>query len=285
MDKVRIQEIALEAGLSNNELLDKAKELGFEVKAANSAISMDEAGILVDYAISGTLPKGFKKPEEKKPKIKVVKKEETKSVEPSEETAENTEVKTEVAEEQVATVEKSEPETLVAEEKPAPKKVAKKRKGISVVTPEEEPTAQIRKASEEESPVKKTLSRGGIKIVRKAKPEPVKVAKKISLDQATTEPVASKKKPKKAAEARETGEKLDIFNGDISSDISSGFGDEEVVLLDFSDKNIYEEMQRQEQKRKEEAKKRENAGVMGGKTKQAFRKGLRVCRKSEQVCR
>ncbi|MGC9352108.1 MAG: translation initiation factor IF-2, partial [Sulfurovum sp.] len=88
---------------------------------------------------------------------------------------------------------------------------------------------------------------------------------------ANTEPFVSKKKPKKIAEARDSGEKLDIMSGDISSDISSGFGEEEVVLLDFSDKNIYEEMQRQEQKRKEEAKKREAMGVMGGKGKPAFR--------------
>ena len=62
MDKVKIQDIAAEASLSNAELLEKAKELGFDVKAANSTISMENAGILVDYAISGTLPKGFKKP-------------------------------------------------------------------------------------------------------------------------------------------------------------------------------------------------------------------------------
>ncbi|MBT8343453.1 MAG: translation initiation factor IF-2 N-terminal domain-containing protein, partial [Sulfurovum sp.] len=73
MDKVKIQEIADEAGLSNGDLLDKAKALGFDVKAANSTISMEDAGILVDYAISGTLPKGFSKPGSK-PKITVVKK-------------------------------------------------------------------------------------------------------------------------------------------------------------------------------------------------------------------
>ena len=61
MDKVKIQEIADEAGLSNADLLEKANELGFKVKAANSTISMENAGILVDYAISGTLPKGFKR--------------------------------------------------------------------------------------------------------------------------------------------------------------------------------------------------------------------------------
>ena len=61
MDKVKIQEIADEAGLSNNEMLEKAKELGYNVKAANSTINMEEAGVLVDYVISGTLPKGFRK--------------------------------------------------------------------------------------------------------------------------------------------------------------------------------------------------------------------------------
>jgi translation initiation factor IF-2 len=62
MDKVKIQEIADEAGLSNGDLLDKAKELGFNVKAANSTISMEDARDLVEYPISGTHPKGFKKP-------------------------------------------------------------------------------------------------------------------------------------------------------------------------------------------------------------------------------
>jgi translation initiation factor IF-2 len=139
MDKVRIQEIALEAGLSNNELLEKAKELGFAVKAANSAISMDEAGVLVDYAISGTLPKGFKKPGEKKAKITVVKKEESKAVEPSEEkTAETSEAEVPAAEtpeteaavekEEAAPVEEKKPETPAAEEKPAPKKEMRKLK-------------------------------------------------------------------------------------------------------------------------------------------------------------
>ena len=71
MDKVKIQEIADEAGLSNGDLLEKAKDLGFNVKAANSTISMEDAGILVDYAISGTLPKSFQKPGDKK-KIRII---------------------------------------------------------------------------------------------------------------------------------------------------------------------------------------------------------------------
>lgn len=284
MDKVKIQEIADEAGLSNGDLLDKAKELGFDVKAANSTISMENAGILVEYAISGKLPKGFTKPGSK-PKITVVKKkvevvekkvttpevETTAAEEPAAETpevkkeepaAETPEVKTE------ETVEAVTPE--VAEEiveKPVVKEV-KKRKGISVVSKKTEPEAPA--AADEAKPKRKTLSRGGIKIVRKAKPAPVRASTKISMGDQT--PYVAKKKPKKVAEARDTGKKIDIFNHDsMSGEIDSGFGGEEVVLLDFSDKNIYEDMMRQEQKRKEEAKKREAANGGPAKGRQPFR--------------
>ena len=343
MDKVKIQEIADEAGLSNGDLLDKAKELGFNVKAANSTISMEDAGILVDYAISGTLPKGFKKPGSKA-KIKVVKKKDTPIVEevtektvevplenieeeivvkeseekpvaeksvaekpaakkpaakktssikmtpkvkpvekPAEETVEAEAVKEEATEVEtiqtetaevletpvdVASEEKTVEEEIPAavEEVPVVKEV-KQRKGISVVSKKTE--AEV-VASEDVKPKRRVLSRTGIKIVRKAKPAPVRAATKISMGEQT--PYIAKKKPKKIAEARDSGKKIDIFNHDsMSGEIDSGFGDEEVVLLDFSDKNIYEEMMRQEQKRKEEMKKREAANGGPTKGRQPFR--------------
>ncbi|WP_373029031.1 translation initiation factor IF-2 [Sulfurovum sp.] len=277
MDKVKIQEIADEAGLSNADLLDKAKELGFDVKAANSTISMEDAGILVDYAISGTLPKEFTKPGSK-PKITVVKK----KVEVVEKKVSTPEVETAVIEEPAAetvtetsemtkeeTVEAAAPEAVEEiVEKPVVKEV-KKRKGISVVSKKTEPEVPAA-AEDEDKPKRKTLSRGGIKIVRKAKPAPVRASTKISMDDQT--PYVAKKKPKKVAEARDTGTKIDIFNHDsMSGEIDSGFGGEEVVLLDFSDKNIYEDMMRQEQKRKEEAKKREAANGGPAKGRQPFR--------------
>ncbi len=274
MDKVKIQEIADEAGLSNADLLDKAKELGFDVKAANSTISMENAGILVDYAISGTLPKGFKKPGSKA-KITVVKKNaeivEKKVSTPEAETAaeEKPAPETAVATSEAAKEEKVERVAPESTQKPEAKKI-KKRKGISVVSKKAEPEIEDTTEEDEDTPQRKTLSRGGIKIVRKAKPAPVRAAAKISMDEQT--PYVAKKKPKKAAEARDSGTKIDIFNHDsMSGDIDSGFGEEEVVLLDFSDKNIYEDMMRQEQKRKEEAKKRELAGVATGKGRQALR--------------
>ena len=292
MDKVRIQEVAEEAGLSNGELIEKAKELGFDVKAANSAISLDDAGILVDYAISGTLPKGFNKPEEKKRKITVTKKKakeeapapeaEAEEKETASEAVTETESVTEAAEQAVeeetieseaevsetAPVSPEEPEEVEAAEAETPevKPAPRQRKGISVVN----------KKSDEETeaapqPRRKTLSRTGIKIVRKAKPAPGRAAKNISMGDVTSVP--SKKKIKKGpAQAKETGKKIDIFNHDsMSGEIDSGFGEEEVVLLDFSDKNIYEEMMRQEQKRREEAKKRELAGGGNTRGRQPFR--------------
>ncbi len=288
MDKVRIQEVALEAGLSNGELIEKAKELGFDVKAANSAISFDDAGILVEYAISGNLPAGFKKPEKKKKITVVKKKEESAEVPAAEEVAETAAEETPVEEASVEAVKEAaaepeetpveaaapaaeesapEAEEKKAEEKPAPKEV-KQRKGISVVSKKTEESAE---GEEAQKPKRRVLSRTGIKIVRKAKPAPGRAASRISMGDVA--PAPSKKKVKKGpAQAKESGKKIDIFNHDsMSGDIDSGFGEEEVVLLDFSDKNIYEEMMRQEQKRREEAKKRDLAAGGPGKGRQPFR--------------
>ncbi|MCB4747742.1 MAG: translation initiation factor IF-2 [Sulfurovum sp.] len=260
MDKVKIQEVALEAGLSNGDLIEKAKELGFNVKAANSAISFGDAGILVEYIMSGNLPAGFKKPEEEK-EATAVKKEEHVETEPISKTDE---LKVESIEEDVEV----EPSRVIEEDKTIPKE-PKKRKGISISSKrKEEPKIDN---TEGNQPKKRILSKSSIKIVRKAKPSPARAISKISMSDAI--PTPTKKKTKKSpAQRKDTGTKIDILNHDsMRGDIDSGFGEEEVVLLDFSDKNIYEEMMRQDQKRKEEAKKRELS--MGGATKgrQPFR--------------
>jgi len=120
--------------------------------------------------------------------------------------------------------------------------------------------------SEEVAPVvprRELGARRGIRIVRKAKPAPVKANRKISLSGSgggvPTPP--KKKKPKKIAEAKDSGSKIEIM-GDRGLGASVElYEEEEVVLLDFSDKNIYEDMKRQEEKRKAEAKKRAAQGI------------------------
>jgi translation initiation factor IF-2 len=248
MDKVKIQDIANEAGLSNTELLIKAQELGFNVKAANSAISIEHAGILVDYAISGVLPKSFIKPIIKS-KITVTKK----KIDP---------VKNDTAEGDVAQVASATLEAQSAD--------IQSRNDIPMENKASTgDNTSIGEKIDNEKSAKKMLSRGSIKIVRKAKPAPTKAAPRMSMEDQV--PSSLKRKSKKPVEAREAGTRIDIFNHEsMMSDIDSGFGEEEIVLLDFSDKNIYEDMMRQEQKRKDEMKKREAANGGTAKVRQVF---------------
>lgn len=365
MDRVKIQEIAAEAGMSNNEMLDKAKELGFDVKVAASSIEVDKAGVLMDYAMTGKLPASYKKLDEKKNvKIKKVTKKpdedksdtvkdpvvDTLTAENSdasvdqESVGKNSEPKvpeSKKAETKKAETKKSEPkkpkektkklrtggirkvesakskaEVLpeISEVTQEPTKVkespkAKKAEPIIEETPKEkivpeeesvEPKAPIVKApikhksitvsspkneeEEVENPIRnksrRSMGRRGIKIVKKAKPAPVKANRNISLSGSgrglPTPP--KKKKARKVAEAKESGSKMEILGDRNLGGFVELYEEEEVVLLDFSDKNIYEDMKRQEQKRREEAKKRTIQGG-AGQNRQHRPSGKRSIRK------
>ena len=47
MDKVRIKEIAEELGIKSKEVVEKAADIGLEVKAANSSVTPEEAEKLI----------------------------------------------------------------------------------------------------------------------------------------------------------------------------------------------------------------------------------------------
>ena len=53
MDKIRISQIAKEIGKTSKEILQKAQELGFEVKTASSAVTTAQAEELYNYVLSG----------------------------------------------------------------------------------------------------------------------------------------------------------------------------------------------------------------------------------------
>lgn len=143
MDRVKIQEIAIEAGASNAVLIEKAKELGYDVKASNSTVTVDEAGILVDYVINGGKLKSAEKP-----KIKVVKKadvEVTKKVEEEISSTIEDVVQTEVKEEKLV-VEDKKPVVKSGIKKSASKRgsitISPKRRKIEIVeVKKEEPVA------------------------------------------------------------------------------------------------------------------------------------------------
>ena len=233
MSKIKIEEVALEAGTSDKVALQKAKELGFKVRAKNSTINEEQAMMLMDYILSGKLPEGLSKESKKDETLKQ-------------------ESKKEAAKEQ----------------KQEPKKVTKVRKGI-IATPKEEPKKEEAKKEEtakESKPQPK--KRRGITIVKKKnpkpepKPEPKEETKKSGQNVAAAP--SKKKKKKTPAEAKESGQKLEILSDRDLGGSAEIFEEQEVVLLDFSDKVIFEEQQRQELRRKEEARKR---AVMGGSQK------------------
>jgi len=316
MDRVKIQEIADEAGASNAVLIEKAKELGYDVKAANSTVTVEEAGMLIDYAINGVKPKEKKKPKVLK-KVSVVKKsdgnqEASKSKDEiiKEKSVEKVKEKTSIVKSKTksknikkntrsrigsitATPKRKKPITIEfvkeepkkeepkVEEVVAPKEVAETPvvETPVVVKEEETPKEVVAEAPKEETPVveekpKVKRKRIGITVIKKAdrdKPRiriveerrPVVEVKRKKPAGMPTPP--SKKKAKKIATAKESGERLDFmsnsgFGGYGRNQVTEVEEEPEVLMLDFSDKNIYEDMMRQEAKRKEEAKKRAAAG-------------------------
>jgi len=279
MSKIRIDEVALESGTSDKEALEKAKELGYKVRAKNSTISEQEAMVLMDYIMTGKKPNNEKKSEPTEKKSKTLKKVDTKQSETLKKEVkkvENTkEVKSKKSESIESTKEISNEETAKKEElkeepkeesKEEPKKVPKKRKGITA-TPK---VALKKEEAKEEKPKeekKAPLKRRGITIVKKKnpKPEPKPEIKKSTSTMAQSTP--KKKKKKTPAPAKESGKKLEILNDRGLGGGNEIFEEQEVVLLDFSDKIISEEAERQELRRKEEARKR---AVFGGSQKNTF---------------
>lgn len=246
MSKIKIEEVALEAGANDKVALEKAKELGFKVRAKNSTINEQEAEALMNYLISGKIPKEFTK--EKEPKAS---KQEPK--------AEKESLKEPVKEEKTQVANESKEPAAKSKE---PVKTARKRKGITAVA-KEEMKADLESLTEtKEEPLKK---RRGITIVKKKNPKPKVEPLKTSSQPKQETPAAQKKKKKKKAPvlAKESGQRLELGERSLGGS-NEIYEEEEVVLLDFSDKVIYEEAQRQELRRKEEARKR---AVMGGSQK------------------
>ncbi len=212
MDKVRIHEIAGELGLKSKEVVEKAQELGLNVKAASSAVTLEEAERLMNYVMSGAAPKPQPQPkeEQEKPKEKKSEPKEQKSPPKKEE-------------------KKSEPkkkETLASA-------TVKKRRGLVIVKKK-----RVTQKPEQESQAQK--------------PAPTEPETKQELQSAPTETEArKKKKSKKSAPAakKESGKKIEILTDRDLGNISVEFEEEEVVLPDFSEElNKLEE----EEKRKKE---------------------------------
>jgi len=228
-EKVRVHEVAKELGITSKEVIEKAKELGVEVKAAQSTMTMQDAENLANFIMNGVVPQSATK----KPKTEIKKasktqdtpKEETKTPSPSSE--EKVEEKTEKKEAQPAK-EETPKEQPKAEETTSKEVVKEKKKdpaGVKIAQPQ--------------------VKRKGLTIVKKKKPAQkeetyTRHESKITsnygkLNEDVLQELQRKKKPKKSADTprkKESGVKLDIF-GDIG-EVSMDFEEEQVELIDIN---------------------------------------------------
>ncbi|MDQ7067058.1 MAG: translation initiation factor IF-2 N-terminal domain-containing protein [Sulfurimonas sp.] len=80
-DKVSVKEIADELGIASKDVLEKAKSMGIEVKAALSKVSMEEAEKIANYIMNGEDDKPTPAP---KPTVVKKAKDDTPAVKPIE---------------------------------------------------------------------------------------------------------------------------------------------------------------------------------------------------------
>ncbi len=237
IDKVRVHEVALEMGIASKEVINKATEMGIEVKSAQSTVSMEQAEKIMNYIMNGEVaaPKAEKKPakvskQEEAPKEEVQATDETKIDETN---IAVIKVETEVKKEEIK--EELKKDEVIEDEKQA----TAQKEVITPVAGKSKATAGIKMVQ-----VPK-LKKSGLKIVKKRKPKveenynlPTKQASVSSYGKMSAEvleELASKKKNKQRKETTKKqgqGQRIDIFGGSMS-EVSMDMSDQ-VTLLDLN---------------------------------------------------
>jgi len=227
-DKVSVSEIARELGIASKDVLEKAKNMGIEVKAAQSKVSMEQAEEIANFIMNGGDIEESK-PEPtivKKAKSDVLNEQKDKSDEAIVDEATQNTLKADEKEEKKSSIEKSEIEQEVDE---SSSKEDQKKSTLKVIEP---------------AP-KASLKSTGLKIVKKKKPqveERVEVVQKqapvSSYGKMSAEALQELTKKKKSASKqpltskKEQGTKIDIFGGSMA-EVSMDM-DDQVVLLDLN---------------------------------------------------
>ena len=265
-DKVRVFEIAEEAGSTSAEVIKKAADLAIVLKSPQSSVSFEEAEEIAGYIMTGT-SKLLKPKKETATKKKTEAKKEEKVQETKPQEAEKEEKKVSKAKElpkrkELKIVQKKTTETETASEVVKEAKVTMEAKGKEIVeekppvTPvaKEKPVEEVVNSDEDDSMSgndKVVLKKRGLTIVKKKKPvishtpaEPQSKKQKMasmselfgaSADlQEEYSPKPKKAKPKTAAKAHDHGKKLIVEpERDEFKEPDESLIGEEVVLLDL----------------------------------------------------
>ncbi len=230
-EKVRVHEIAKELGIASKDVVKKASEIGIEIKAASSSVSMQEAESLMNYIMSGEhaeTPKSEIKveaksisdtqKEEKTPKEEI-KQSEAKATAKNKDTQAKDSNIIEKNEEKIESKVKIQDEDVEEEVSVAdPKKMLIKKSGLTIVK-KKQPKIEEKSDDVYTSSTKQTTT--------------ISSYGKISAE--VLEELANKKKAKQSisgAKKQEQGVKIDIFGGSLS-EVSMDM-DDQIVLLDLN---------------------------------------------------
>ncbi len=268
-DKVRVHEIAKELGINSKEVVEKATEMGLDVKTASSTVSMNDAEQIMNYIMNGAPA-----PTPEQPRVTVKKAAKTEEKAPAEEAPEKEKPASQVEEKE-----------LVRESQP-PKSADKKA----------EPTAETPKPEAKEAvpetglKVAAPIKRSGLKIVKKKKPKVEAVSEAASTSAAVSKLSSygkvsedalkelaerkAKKKQKGAPTSKKSqGQSLDIFGGSLS-EVSMDYEEDQVLLLDLSEVNK-EELKPEEPRKPRQPR---PAGRSGGPKKPGGNRPRQVSR-------
>jgi len=200
-DKVTVAEVAQEAGASSQEIIEKAANLGIELKNVKSTVTFDQAEELVNYLVTGKI-KDQKKPNLVKKEIKVVKKV-------------NDEVSTKKAEEpkQTPIIEDDKSASITKESievKEEPKQTPKTLETTKTETKTMETVIEIKK------PLSQGLRKtGGLKIIKKNKPAS---SRKRIISGDLNQPISTKTERKSLSELLGNGPSLDAVHTRVKKD-------------------------------------------------------------------
>ena len=250
-DKVRVYEIAEEAGASSQDVIAKAKDLGIELKSPQSAVSYEDAEEITKYIMTGSSSRLPSKPASKAKKVI-----ENKTQEIAEEVKE-----TKIELEKVEVIENKEPE--VAKKPELKKVIISKPISRSALKPAQEEFDKPEVNPDNASKI--VPKRRGLVIVKKNKPKEEEVVVKSydsdlqnkkkmkslseilgvnedeshgdnsNLSEEQRKNRIKKEKKKTVVRAQDHGKKLEVnraYTDDFVSSDDSLLG-EEVVLLDM----------------------------------------------------
>ena len=236
MDKIRIHEIAKELGITSKETVAKAKEMGFEVKAPSSGVTLEEAECLTNFILTGEKvfpssektqkepeqkPEPEEKPKEKKRDSKTTKAKETKKETPKE-PKETKNLKTDKPKEE--TLKSAPTKETPKEPKKAEKTEDKKEQLKTPETPKVAPKSTEKESEKTEEDSDKVVKEKKDSIVEPKKDE--KTEQKVSLSANVRKRrglvIVKKKRRKEVTSEQVTSA---FSNDDVKSALKSSYKD------------------------------------------------------------